>query len=109
MTGAQSSTATARTKRSATRPGFGLCIVAAPTARRATGEPEYLGHFEIRWLSRSGNIKWRRRQLFVSQALAHEWVGLEEVASRVWSLYFYDRLLARLDERSGLRLRSGCV
>ncbi len=68
-------------------------------------EPRYPGHFEVRWLSKSGNIKWKRQQLFVSQALAHEWVGLEEVADGVWSLYFYDRLLARLDERSGLRLR----
>ena len=68
-------------------------------------EPEYPGHFEVRWLSKSGNIKWKRQQLFVSQALAHEWVGLEEVEDGVWSLYFYDRLLARLDERGGLRLR----
>ena len=68
-------------------------------------EPEYPGHFEVRWLSKSGNIKWKRQQPFVSQALAHEWVGLEETADGVWSLYFYDRLLARLDERGGLRLR----
>ncbi|MGI9175106.1 MAG: hypothetical protein ACR2GR_07295 [Rhodothermales bacterium] len=69
-------------------------------------EPEYPGHFEVRYLSKSGNIKWKRQQLFVSQALAHEYVGLEEVADGVWSLYFYDRLLARLDERSGLKLHA---
>ena len=62
-------------------------------------EPEYPGPFETRYLSRSGNIKFKRRQLFVSQALAHEWVGLEETADGVWDLYFCDRLLARLDER----------
>ncbi len=54
----------------------------------ALPEPEYPGPFEVRWLSKSGNIKWKRQQLFVSQALAHEWVGLEEVADGVWSLYF---------------------
>lgn len=82
--------------------------VYTPSARAmpsALPEPDYPGHFEVRWLSRSGNIKWKRQQLFVSQALAHEWVGLEEIADGVWSLYFYDRLLARLDERSGLKLR----
>ena len=68
-------------------------------------EPPYPGHFEVRWLSKSGNVKWKRQQPFISQALAHEWVGLEEVEDGLWGLYFYDRLLARLDERGGLRLR----
>lgn len=62
-------------------------------------EPEYPGHFEVRWLSKDGNIRFKRHQLFVSTALAHEWVGLEEVADGVWSLYFCDRLLGRIDER----------
>ncbi len=63
-------------------------------------EPAYPGHFEVRYLSKDGNIRFKRHQLFVSTALAHEYVGLEEVADGVWSLYFYDRLLARLDERT---------
>jgi putative transposase len=62
-------------------------------------EPEYPGHFETRWVSRSGTYKWQGRQLFLSQALHHEWVGFEETADGVWSVYFFDRLLARLDER----------
>jgi len=62
--------------------------------------PEYPGHFEVRWLSKDGNIRFKRHQLFVSTALAHEWVGLEEIEDGVWSVYFYDRLLARLDERT---------
>ena len=61
--------------------------------------PEYPGHFEVRYLSKDGNIRFKRHQLFVSTALAHEYVGLEEVGDGVWSLYFFDRLLARLDER----------
>jgi hypothetical protein len=65
----------------------------------ALPEPEYPGHFEVRYLSKDGNIRFKTRQFFVSQALAHEWVGLEEVADGVWSLCFYDRLLARFDER----------
>jgi hypothetical protein len=69
-------------------------------------EPEYPGHFEVRYLSKSGNIKWKRQQLFVSQVLTNAYGGLEYDADGVWDLYFYDRLLARLDERSKLRLRA---
>lgn len=64
-------------------------------------EPAYPGHFEVRWLSKDGNIRFKRRQFFVSTALAHEYVGLEETGDGIWSVYFYDRLLARFDERDG--------
>ena len=62
-------------------------------------EPEYPGHFEVRYLSKDGNVRFKRRQFFVSQTLAHEHVGFEEVGDGVWDLYFFNRLLARLDER----------
>jgi putative transposase len=62
-------------------------------------EPEYPGHYEVRYLSKDGNVRFQTKQFFVSQAIAHEYVGFEEVGDGVWSLYFYDRLLARLDER----------
>ena len=62
-------------------------------------EPEYPGHFEVRYLSKDGNIRFKKHQFFVSKALAHEYLGLEEIADGVWSLHFYDRVLARFDER----------
>ncbi|CAN5637206.1 hypothetical protein BH23BAC4_BH23BAC4_07030 [soil metagenome] len=62
-------------------------------------EPECPGHFETRWISSCGTYKWQGRQLFLRQALHHEWVGFEETDDGVWSVYFYDRLPARLDER----------
>lgn len=62
-------------------------------------EPAYRGHFEVRWVSKAGTFRFKHRQLFISQALRHEWIALEEVADGVWSVYFYDVLLARLDER----------
>ena len=37
--------------------------------------------------------------LILSQALDHEWIGLEEIEDGVWSVLFCDVLLARLDER----------
>jgi transposase InsO family protein len=62
-------------------------------------EPEYPGHFEVRLLSKDGNIRFKKRQFFISTALAHEQVGLEETGDGVWSLYFFDRLLGRFNER----------
>ena len=46
------------------------------------------------------NVRFKAKQFFVSQTLSHEHVGLEETADGVWDLYFFDRLLARLDERT---------
>lgn len=62
-------------------------------------DPQYPGHFEVRLLSRDGNIRFKKRQFFVTKVLAHEHVGLEETDDGVWSLYFFDRLLGRFDER----------
>ena len=63
-------------------------------------EPEYPGHYEVRYLSKDGNVRFKMKQIFVSQTLAHEHIGLEETADGVWDVYFFDRLLARLDERT---------
>ena len=62
-------------------------------------EPEYPAHYEVRFVSSAGAFKWKKRQLFISQTLGREWIGLEEVDDGIWSIYFYDVLLARLDER----------
>ena len=66
----------------------------------ALPELEYPGHYEVRYLSKDGNVRFKSKQFFVSQTLAHEHVGFEEVADGVWDLYFFDRFLARLDERT---------
>lgn len=62
--------------------------------------PEYPAHFQVRRLRRNGILYFRDRSMFVSELLMGELVGLEEIEDGVWSLYFYDLLLARLDERS---------
>ena len=61
--------------------------------------PEYPAHFETRWVALSGTFKWKNHQIFLSQVLGHEWIALEEIDDGIWSLYYYDVLLARLDER----------
>lgn len=63
-------------------------------------EPEYAAHCEVRRV-RGGMIRFRGRDIFISEALAKETVALEEVADGVWSVFFYHVLLARLSERDG--------
>ena len=62
-------------------------------------EPEYPGHFEVRKVCNAGTFRFKTKQLFLSDTLLQEWIGLEETQDGVWSIYFYDVLLARLDER----------
>jgi putative transposase len=62
---------------------------------------DYPGHFEVRRVYSHGDIRWGNRRLFISQALAHEYVGLEEVDDGAWDLCFASIRLARLDHRTG--------
>lgn len=62
-------------------------------------EPEYPGHFLVRKVNKMGAFRFKGRQPYLSDALIHEHVGLEEIDDGLWSVYFYNVLLARLDER----------
>jgi putative transposase len=59
---------------------------------------EYPGHMEIRCVSSSGCISWRH-PVFLTETLAGESVGFEEVDDGLWTLYFGTVALARFDER----------
>lgn len=69
---------------------------------------EYPAHFLVRRVSRNGGIRWKHNSTIltnngwvnVSSVLAEEYVGLEEVADGVWSMYFGPLLLGRFDERT---------
>ena len=61
--------------------------------------PEYPGHFQLRKVSTTGHIKFKNHALWLSETLKHQVVGLDEINDGIWSIYFYDVLLARLDER----------
>ena len=61
--------------------------------------PQYPGHFEVRSVRHTGEIKWQGKSLFLSEALRGEQVGLEESADGVWGVYFGSLLLARFDEK----------
>ena len=68
---------------------------------RQAPEVQYPGHFEVRQVRQSGEIKWRGEYRYISQALVGEPVGLEPVSDRYWRVYFGPVPLALLDERSG--------
>ena len=64
-------------------------------------KPEYSGHSEKRRVTSSGHIKFKNHLFFLSSNLRGHTVALEEIDDRVWSIYFYDVLIARLDEGHG--------
>ena len=61
--------------------------------------PEYPGHCLVRRVSHAGTLRFQSRQLFLSDTLRQEWIALEETGDGIWSIYFYDVFLARLNER----------
>jgi putative transposase len=63
--------------------------------------PQYPGHCHVRQVRGNGILYFRDRTIFLSEVLIGQQVALEEIADGVWSIYFYDLLLARLDERTG--------
>jgi len=62
-------------------------------------ELRYPGHYEVRYVRPGGEIKFRGRYMFLTEALHGERVGLEEFDDGLWSVYLADVLLARFDER----------
>ncbi len=62
---------------------------------------DYPGHFLVRRVSRGGTIRVFKQQLFVSNTLQGDYVGLEEVADGVYDLYFCFYQIGRYDLREG--------
>jgi putative transposase len=60
--------------------------------------PEYPGHYEVRWVSTTGSIKWRGSQTFVAETLAGEPVGLVETELGCWEIYYGPLLIGRLHD-----------
>jgi hypothetical protein len=61
--------------------------------------PTFPGHYLLRRVSKAGTFCFQTRQLFMSDTLLQEDIALEVAADGIWSIYFYDVLLARLDAR----------
>lgn len=63
-------------------------------------KPEYPGHMEVRRVSNAGTFRLKSWQPFLSNALADQHIGLEEVDDGVWSIVYYQTILGRIDERT---------
>jgi putative transposase len=64
-------------------------------------EPEYAGHMQIRFVSNAGGFRFKTHQVYLCHALRHEYVALEEIADGIWSIYFYNVLIGRLNATTG--------
>ena len=62
--------------------------------------PEYPSHLEVRRVSAAGTFRLKAKQPFLSNALADEHIGLEEVGDGIWNIVYYKTLLGRIDERT---------
>ena len=62
--------------------------------------PAHPGYYLVRRVSNAGTFRFQTRQLFISDTLLQEDIALEETADGIWSIYFYDVLLAQLEEHA---------
>jgi transposase InsO family protein len=60
---------------------------------------EYPGHFIVKRVTNAGTVRFKKRLVFIANALKQHPIGLEEVADGIWSIYFCAVLLGRIDER----------
>jgi transposase InsO family protein len=76
------------------------CYTPAPRPMPDRVPPlEYPDRFETRYVSANGGIRWNSRWVNVSTVCAGEYVGLEEIADGIWSVYFGPLRLGRFHER----------
>jgi transposase InsO family protein len=73
-----------------------------PSPRPYTGQLpplEYPGHYVVKRLTHAGTIRLKHKLIFISRTLKLLDVGLEETDDGIWSLYFSNVLLGKIDER----------
>lgn len=62
----------------------------------------YPGHYIPKRVTNAGTIRLKKRLLFIANSLKQQLLGLEEIDDGIWSIYFCNVLLARVDERDYL-------
>ncbi len=60
---------------------------------------EYPGHYTVTRVTTGGTFRFRTTLLFIANALRSHYIGLDEEADGVWSIFFGLILLAKLDRR----------
>jgi len=66
---------------------------------RRPPEIAYPDHMIIRKVRPGGQIRWKGTEIYVSETLIGEPVGLEQVDDRYYRLYFGSMMLAKLDDK----------
>lgn len=74
---------------------------------RSLPEMSYDPDWLVRYVHTTGEIKWRGRMLFASEALCGERIGLKPIEDDVYELHFGHLALALLDDRLGRIIRPG--
>jgi hypothetical protein len=54
----------------------------------------------VKRVTNAGTIRFKHKLLFIANALKQNYVGLEEVADGIWSIFLGNVLLGRIDERN---------
>ena len=67
----------------------------------ALPDVSYPPHFELRYVSRNGCMRFNKFQVNVTHAIVGQYVGLEEVGDGIWDVYYGPMRLGQLDERKG--------
>jgi putative transposase len=60
---------------------------------------EYPAHYEVRRVSKNCGIRWKHKRVCVSQVLAGDYVGLEEIDDGAWDMYYGPVWLGRFFEK----------
>ncbi len=71
----------------------------------APASPTYPTADAVKWVRPNGTIRWRQREVYLSQTLAGEPIGLTQTGDGQWEVAFGPIGLGCLDERRGMLLR----
>lgn len=70
---------------------------------------QYPSAYEVRKVRFKGELKWRGKLVYVSEALSGEPIGLHQIDDSHWQMYFGPVLLGVLDDRKGCIKRQGII
>jgi putative transposase len=63
---------------------------------------EYPGHYLVKKVTTGGTFRLHHKLLYIANSLVDQYIGLEETADGVWSIFFNTVLIATLNERDYL-------
>lgn len=63
--------------------------------------PRYPAYYEVRRVNHAGRFYFHGQSRFLTEVLIDQHIGLTEVEDGIWSIYFYEHLLCRLNARTG--------